>query len=144
MDDITNGFLKPHANSIDIFAENKDDVFNKVLASHGVPVNDHPDGRTIIDWDQVPNSHHFTCYEGCEEIVTLNLLKTPLADSDYILIETGYDDPVWRVETKTFIDHWHDFFSASGYMGAALMNSDATCIAEITEDDLFYSNFKIM
>ena len=68
-----------------------------------------------------------------------------LSNHDYILLDTQFSDPIFRIKTEYFIENWDDFISANNGMGSIVSSEDFSLLMEFTNDHSYqlYSNFSI-
>ncbi|WBM74474.1 hypothetical protein [Saprospira grandis] len=137
---ITNYFLQPYMKDLTPLATYRSRFFKYFLQAHHIPV------RTddLIDWEHLGQEYYTFDVETDEDWVTARLKETSLSENPELIVEMGYDRPICKVKTSTFIAHWYDFYRASGYEGISAVSLNLKYLIELRHDTgLFYSNFKI-
>ncbi|GAA0874325.1 hypothetical protein GCM10009118_07330 [Wandonia haliotis] len=142
---ITNYFLKPHRANIEILSNDYPGYFSNVLKKFDIKLNTDENIHQLIAWDDIEHVHTFFCdYEGSDKEVSAWLRKSDLNDSQFLIIELGYELPIIKVECQVFMENWEDFVAASGYTGITVIDENGRFYMEfVDEGKNLFSNFKI-
>ena len=121
--------------------------FNNYLSNLGIPNRgDYWDtDHSNIDWNSIERHYQFS-FDGAynaPEIKTW-LVNSRLSDHEYLSTWLDWGDPIVKIRTKDFIEHWEVFYNAS-IDGMVLTTLNGEYFMEFTDDWKHHlnSNFKI-
>lgn len=138
-------YSNPH---IEIIKEKYPDYFTGFVTSKGYKINSNQDRiRTLIDWEAMDKKYAIPYFmENSDKKIKNGLINSVFGQQNTIvLIEFGPNEPMVKTTNKYFIEHWDDFISDYGSLGASLISLDGNFLMEFTDDTyyLLYSNFPI-
>ena len=102
--------------------------------------------HSIINWPNTENFHQFYFdFEGSEKEISNWLEESPISKYSNIITWLDYKDPIIRIQTSQFINHWEKLNVACAWSGLIATTEDGKCFLEFTDDWKCHlnSNFQI-
>jgi len=141
--DITNWFLRPLLDRIEVIAGDATERLIEWAAKNGIPLANDPFG-TVIDWNTVPHCEVDFDYEGSETVICASLRSSDLRKCDRLVLLVAKDEPVLSVATEVFTANWSAFWGAAGYMQLIAFSEDGRYLLEFEDNSkTLYCNFEI-
>lgn len=142
-------YYKKHQKQIDIvlFGDNITAFWDNISANGNYHLSgEDSDDEFIFNWSKIQPHYNIPFdFEGCEKEIETMLKASILSRHDYVLLDTQFSDPIYKIRTDYFIENWNDFISANHGMGNIVCTEDYSLLMEFTNNHsyLLYSNFSI-
>ena len=142
-------FLHEHLTFLESYGkEGKNKGFEKLLKQLGIKTGGKSwnEDHSTIDWSLIESHFQFFFdYENNEKEIEGWLKQSPISGYETLLTWLSWEDPIIRVKTTDFIEHWEKFNIAGAWEGIILITEDGKYYLEFTDDWKYHlnSNFEI-
>lgn len=121
--------------------EGKNNAFESFLKLNKVPML-----NSEVNWSEVkPHFQFMFDYQKNEIEIKEWFKQSALCHHEFLITWLVWEDPIIKIKTVDFLDHWEALNVAAAWEGITLITEDSSLIIEFTDDHsyLLNSNFPI-